>query len=61
MPSIERGRGFGSVLVRLLGMVIALIGLTLAIGGGQLIMLGGSAYYLIVGLLMIVSGASGPA
>ncbi len=56
MPSIERGRGFGSVLVRLLGIVIALIGLTLTIGGGQLIMLGGSAYYLIVGLLMIVSG-----
>lgn len=56
MPSIERGRGLGSVLVRLLGVVIALIGLTLTIGGGQLIMLGGSAYYLIVGLLMIVSG-----
>lgn len=56
MSSIERGRGFGSVLVRLLGIVIALIGLTLTIGGGQLIMLGGSAYYLIVGLLMIVSG-----
>ena len=56
MPSIERGRGFGSVLVRLLGVVIALIGLTLTIGGGQLIMLGGSPYYLIVGLLMILSG-----
>ncbi|MCZ4106477.1 membrane-bound PQQ-dependent dehydrogenase, glucose/quinate/shikimate family [Brevundimonas diminuta] len=56
MSSIERGRGFGSVLVRLLGIVIALIGLTLTIGGGQLIMLGGSAYYLVVGLLMIVSG-----
>ena len=56
MSSIERGRGFGSVLVRLLGVVIALIGLTLTIGGGQLIMLGGSPYYLIVGLLMILSG-----
>ena len=56
MSSIERGRGFGGVLVRLLGIVIALIGLTLTIGGGQLIMHGCSAYYLIVGLLMIVSG-----
>lgn len=58
MPSIERRRkgGFGSALVRLLGVVIALIGLTLTIGGGQLIMLGGSPYYLIVGLLMILSG-----
>lgn len=56
MSSIERGRGFGSVLVRLLGIIMALIGLALTIGGGQLIMLGGSAYYLIVGLLMIVSG-----
>ncbi|WP_354090505.1 membrane-bound PQQ-dependent dehydrogenase, glucose/quinate/shikimate family [Brevundimonas faecalis] len=42
--------------MRLLGVVIALIGLTLTIGGGQLIMLGGSPYYLIVGLLMILSG-----
>ena len=36
--------------------ISVLFGLTLTIGGGQLIMLGGSAYYLIVGLLMIVSG-----
>ncbi|VVP82522.1 Quinate/shikimate dehydrogenase (quinone) [Pseudomonas fluorescens] len=39
-----------------LGVLIALIGLGLAGGGGYLISLGGSAYFLLMGLAMLVSG-----
>lgn len=41
---------------RLLGALLILIGLVLAVGGGWLLMLGGSAYYLSAGVLLIVSG-----
>lgn len=57
MASIERGRGPGGVLVRLLGLVIALIGLVLTVGGGMLIAAGGSPYYIVTGVLMVISGA----
>ncbi|NBF13017.1 glucose/quinate/shikimate family membrane-bound PQQ-dependent dehydrogenase [Pseudomonas sp. Fl4BN1] len=39
-----------------LGSLIALIGLGLAGGGGYLVSLGGSAYFLLMGLAMLVSG-----
>nr|BFD44794.1 glucose/quinate/shikimate family membrane-bound PQQ-dependent dehydrogenase [Pseudomonas sp. FFPRI_1] len=39
-----------------LGILIALIGLGLAGGGGYLVSLGGSAYFLLMGLAMLVSG-----
>jgi quinoprotein glucose dehydrogenase len=39
-----------------LGIVIAIIGLVLTIGGGWLVGLGGSFYYLVTGVAMIVSG-----
>src|SRR3546814_287228 len=39
-----------------LGVVIALLGLVLAVGGGWLIALGGSWYYLPAGLGLLVSG-----
>lgn len=39
-----------------LGLLIALIGLGLAAGGGYLLSLGGSAYFLLMGLAMLVSG-----
>ncbi len=39
-----------------LGVLIALIGLGLAGGGGYLISLGGSGYFLLMGLAMLVSG-----
>ena len=39
-----------------LGTVMAIIGLVLAIGGGWLIALGGSFYYLLAGIGLIVSG-----
>ncbi len=39
-----------------LGILIALIGLGLAAGGGYLLSLGGSVYFLLMGLAMLVSG-----
>jgi quinate dehydrogenase (quinone) len=48
--------GGGKWLLRGLGVLIALIGLGLAGGGGYLIALGGSAYFLLMGLAMLVSG-----
>ena len=56
MASIEKGHGIGASLTRILGVVIGLIGLTLVIGGAQLMMIGGSAYYLVTGILMVLSG-----
>jgi len=41
----------------ILGIVIAAIGLVLAIGGAWLAVLGGSAYYVLTGVAMIASGA----
>ncbi|MCP1498311.1 quinate dehydrogenase (quinone) [Pseudomonas migulae] len=43
-------------LLRGLGVLIALIGLGLAGGGGYLVSLGGSWYFLLMGLAMLVSG-----
>ncbi|WP_429298305.1 membrane-bound PQQ-dependent dehydrogenase, glucose/quinate/shikimate family [Paraburkholderia sp. GAS199] len=40
----------------ILGIVVALFGAAMAYGGAQLVSLGGSAYYLPAGLLMLVSG-----
>ncbi|HYD28066.1 membrane-bound PQQ-dependent dehydrogenase, glucose/quinate/shikimate family [Brevundimonas sp.] len=57
MTRIERGAGFGGLLVRILAVLLILIGLVLAIGGGWLISLGGSFYYLLAGLGLIASGA----
>lgn len=56
MARIERGVGLGGVGVRILALVLALIGLVLAIGGGWLLSLGGSPYYLLAGLGLIASG-----
>src|SRR5687768_169149 len=56
MARIERGGGPGGVAVRILAVGLALIGLVLAIGGGWLLSLGGSFYYLLAGLGLIASG-----
>ncbi len=40
----------------ILGLVIAAIGITLGIGGGWLLALGGSPYYLLAGLAMLFAG-----
>src|SRR5690349_19008047 len=39
----------------ILAIVMALIGFTLAVGGGWLLSLGGSPYYLVAGILMVAS------
>jgi quinoprotein glucose dehydrogenase len=40
-----------------LGTIMVIIGIVLAIGGGWLLSLGGSFYYLPVGIGLIISGA----
>lgn len=54
-PLTDR-RGPGAWLIILLGLVIALIGVTLIVGGAWLIAVGGSPYYLVAGLGLLASG-----
>ena len=54
MVKAVRRRSWAGIV---LGVVIGLIGLVLTIGGAWLAGLGGSWYYVITGVLMIVSGA----
>ncbi|MCS6627481.1 membrane-bound PQQ-dependent dehydrogenase, glucose/quinate/shikimate family [Roseibacterium beibuensis] len=56
MARVERSAGFGGVAVRVLAAVFLLIGVVLAIGGVWLLSLGGSFYYALAGLGLIVSG-----
>ena len=56
MPRWTTPTGLGGWLTLLLGVLLAVIGLVLTVGGVQLAMLGGSWYYLIAGLALIVSG-----
>lgn len=56
MARIERGVGLGGIAVRIFAVLLILIGLVLAIGGGWLLSLGGSFYYLLAGLGLIASG-----
>lgn len=49
------GRG-GNPLTVLLGLLLVLIGLVLACGGGWLLALGGSPYYLMAGLGLLLAG-----
>lgn len=53
-PSLQPGRRPLPPLV--VGVVIAAIGVVLAVGGAWLAALGGSAYYVLTGLAMIASG-----
>ncbi len=53
-PPVSRGRAALPALI--LGIVIALIGGVLAIGGAWLATLGGSLYYVLTGVAMVVSG-----
>ena len=54
-PSAPRPRTY-RVPVMILGALLALIGLVLAIGGAWLVLLGGSLFYVLVGLLLCASG-----
>ncbi|HYC73365.1 PQQ-binding-like beta-propeller repeat protein, partial [Brevundimonas sp.] len=56
MARIERGVGPGGWAVRMLAVLLILVGAVLTIGGGWLISLGGSFYYLLAGLGLIASG-----
>ena len=54
----KQDTGAGSRLgLLVLGALIALIGLGLAGGGGYLVALGGSWFFLLMGLAMLISGA----
>ena len=46
-----------SLILIVLGAVLALIGVVLAVGGAWLAVIGGSAYYLLAGLGLLASGA----
>jgi len=52
----QRPRRWGSWLSILIGMLVALIGLLLVVGGAWLALLGGSLYYLLTGVAMTVAG-----
>ena len=57
MNAWDGSPGSAAWLVIALGVVLALIGLPLVIGGVWLIALGGSWYYLLAGLALVASGA----
>jgi quinoprotein glucose dehydrogenase len=48
--------GIGSWLAKAVGVLFTLLGLVLGAGGGWLLMLGGSPYYLVAGVALIASG-----
>ena len=56
MARIERGAGFVALMAQALGGLFVLLGAVLAVGGGYLLSLGGSWYYLVAGLGLIASG-----
>lgn len=56
MLSLKCPKGASGWAVALLGLVFLLIGIVLTGGGGYLISLGGSWYYLLAGLGLVVSG-----
>ena len=56
MTTTSEERATPDMILILLGGLLGLVGLTLAIGGAYLVSLGGSAYYLIAGVALVVSG-----
>lgn len=56
MEARSRPAGIGGWLTVILGVVIALIGVVLLVGGARLALLGGSPYYLAVGAALVGSG-----
>ncbi|MDA3877537.1 MAG: membrane-bound PQQ-dependent dehydrogenase, glucose/quinate/shikimate family [Halothiobacillus sp.] len=55
--AVTDGRGVAVWAVKLLGLLILLLGVTLAAGGGWLVVLGGSPYYVLTGLALSAAGA----
>ena len=56
MKRASRATGVSRFLLLGLGVIIALLGLALAVGGAKLVSLGGSWYFLVGGVAMAVSG-----
>ncbi|GHB19289.1 membrane-bound PQQ-dependent dehydrogenase, glucose/quinate/shikimate family [Salinicola rhizosphaerae] len=56
MATSTSSGGAGGIIARLVGIIVALVGLALGAGGAYLAILGGSWYYLIAGIVMLVSG-----
>lgn len=56
MKRASRAAGVSRFLLLGLGVVIALLGLALAVGGAKLVSLGGSWYFLLGGVFMAISG-----
>jgi len=56
MTNKKHKRGQGSWLFLLLALLIAVLGAVLTVMGGKLIALGGSTYYALMGLALLVSG-----
>src|ERR1051325_3361767 len=48
-------RGFGYWLTILLALVLLIIGFILALGGAYLVALGGSPYYVVAGVLLVIT------
>ncbi len=55
---MQDGTVFGSIARWIYGLLLAAIGLALALGGGKLISLGGSFYYLVAGLAALAAGVA---
>ncbi|BAN48782.1 glucose/quinate/shikimate family membrane-bound PQQ-dependent dehydrogenase [Metapseudomonas resinovorans] len=53
---MDRSKGAARTFLLGLGLIIAIVGLLLVIGGGVLVARGGSWYYLIAGLAIVISG-----
>ncbi|HLW28799.1 MAG TPA: glycerol dehydrogenase [Kiloniellales bacterium] len=51
-----RRSGFGAWALAVFAVVLVLLGLVLAAGGAWLVALGGSLYYLLAGLGLVISG-----
>ena len=56
MKRASRATGVSRFLLLGLGVIIALLGIALAVGGAKLVSLGGSWYFLIGGVAMAIAG-----
>ncbi|ETF02735.1 quinate dehydrogenase [Advenella kashmirensis W13003] len=56
MDERKRTSGIAGIGLTLLGLLIMLIGIFMTIGGAWLAILGGSVYYILMGLAMLLSG-----
>ncbi|WP_110649620.1 membrane-bound PQQ-dependent dehydrogenase, glucose/quinate/shikimate family [Salinicola peritrichatus] len=56
MANTDSSPGAGGTFAKIVGIIVALVGLALGGGGLYLVILGGSWYYLIAGVLMLIAG-----